>query len=503
MLHVLHCVTQLFLFFFFRYAHVRIDPVHYCELEIELAEKRKRGSFFNRRNADPIDVPELRLHLFMRSVRESPDLGNMVLSLRTPYMTRQANKTELARTVSVLPNLRFVDLPTGVYTDDPSCHVLKRELMARCPDIRRMSYHRGSEGSFSRLPSSQLWKNLEVLELSGLQVETRVLRPALNSFPNLRDLTLEDLPGFDDSAFTTNPSLPPFPAVQNLILRDTPNVTASGLAGFFSLPVTRKRLRHLTLSSTGILPESLYQILTSAPNLRELSFIQEISRPFPVDPIPPLTSKSLDLLHYEITSSDNTNSNTININNGVNGIPDLTKPYYTYLISSLLSNSLPALRDLYVRDPDFPETLLLAPPPPLLPQSQLQPPPQSQLSMGGILTHPLNVYSKGLDELEWNFTPYDPPSSRPLRDPTTRPVSWHSARLSASWTGGGGGGLGGGEARKSVLVGNGFGGFLAVPVYDHGRPGSSSGSVSGSVSVNGSRRSSAAWKRESRQDLWR
>lgn len=443
------------------YSHVRIDPVHYCELEVELAAKRKRGSFLNRRNAEPIDAPEVRLHLFMRTVRESSDLGRMVLSLRTPYMTRQANKAELARTVSVLPNLRFVDLPTGVYTDDPSCYVLKQELMARCPDIRRMGYHHGSEGSFSQLAGSQLWRNLEVLELSGLHVETRVFRCALSSFPNLRDLTLEELPRLDDTTFTTNPSLPPFPAIQNLALRDTPNVTASGLAGFLSQPANRMALLHLTLSSTGVLPQTLHQILSLTPHLRELSVLQEVSSSFPIEPVPPLASKSLVLLHYEITSGNSYN------------VPEITKPFYTHLISSLVSNSLPALAELYVRDSDFPETLLLAPPPRLLAEGGTGG-PQSF----GILSQPLNVYSKGLDELEWNFTPYEPPSARPRgnRDSTTRPVSLRSAHLSASW---------GGDARKSVLVGNGFGGFLAVPA-DDSRPKSGAGS-----------------RRSSRQDLWR
>lgn len=122
-----------------RYSHVRIDPVHYCELEVELAAKRKRRSFFDR-NGDPIDAPQVRLNLLMNTVRQDPDLGDMVLSLRMPYMTREANKAEIARTVSVLPNLRYVDLPTGIFHDDQSCHALKQELMARCPDLRRMSY---------------------------------------------------------------------------------------------------------------------------------------------------------------------------------------------------------------------------------------------------------------------------------------------------------------------------------------------------------------------------
>ncbi|KAL4892089.1 hypothetical protein BDV59DRAFT_193956 [Aspergillus ambiguus] len=440
------------------YSHVRIDPVHYCELEVELAAKRKRRSFFDR-NGDPIDAPQVRLNLFMRSVRLSQGLGNLVLSLRMPYMTREASKADIARTVSVLPNLRYVDLPAGIYSDDQSCLALKQELMARCPDIRRMSYRHGAEGTFSQIPSSHLWVNLEVLELSGLHIEPNTLRFGLGSFPRLRDLTLSDLPWLDDPSLAPSQSLPPFPAVQRLTLRDTPNVTASGLAGYFSHSSHRNALVSLTLSATGVHPATLHRILAATPRLRALLVVQEVTRSFPADKVPPLASRSLELFHYEITSAS-----------GSYGLPPVAPSYYTYLVSSLVSNTLPALRDLYVRDSNFPETLLLAPPPRLFGGGESGP------QLGGVLTQPLNVYSKGLDELEWNFTPYEPPATRGRRDSTTRPVSLHDAQLGRSW---------GGDARKSVLVGNGFGGFLAVPVENE-RP-----------------RSSGGWRRESRQDLWR
>ena len=413
----------------------------------------------------------------MRTVRENPDLGSQVLSLRTPYMTREANKAELARTVSVLPRLHFVDLPNGVFTDDPSCYVLKQELIARCPDIRRMSYQQGSEGTFSQIPYALLWRNLEMLELNALQVDTRILRFALGSFPNLHDLTLEDMPRLDDTAFTTHPSIPPFPPVQNLVLRNTPNITASGLAGFFARPANRQNLLFLTLAETGVLPEALYRILASAPRLTELSYMQEVSRSFPVEPVPPLASKSLTLLHYEITSAITNAAASMTLPSRLSVAFDtsnIARPYYTYLTTSLVSNSLPALVDLFVRDSDFAETLLLPPPPPRLRPDSMAMGSNNPFAM---LTQPLNVYSKGLDELEWNFTPYEPPSTRPgNRDSTTRPISMRSAHLSSTW---------GGDTRKSVLVGNGFGGFLAVPTED-GRP-----------------RSSSGFKRESRADLWR
>ncbi|KAL4923363.1 F-box domain protein [Aspergillus undulatus] len=447
------------------YSHVRIDAVHYCELEEVLAAKRKRRSRFDR-NADPIDPPQVRLSLLMRTVRLSRDLGNQVLSLRMPYMTREANKAQIARTISVLPNLRYVDLPTGIYSDDPSCLTLKQEIMARCPDLRRMAYRSGAEGSFAQLPGSGLWSNLEILELSNLQIEPSTLRYSLSAFPYLRDLTIDSTPYLDDSIFTTpTTQLPPFPAISRLTLRNTPNITTTGLISLLSTPHTQKQLQSLTLSSTGIPPATIHTILSRAPALESLFITQEVTRSFPPEKIPPLASNSLHLLHYEITSEP-----------GSYNVLPKAAGYYTYLISTLMSNSLPRLSDLYVRDADFPEALLIAPPPRLYGGGESGP-----QFMGGGLARPLNVYSKGLDELEWNFTPYEPlgPATGGRRNSVTRPVSFHDAGLSRSW---------GGDARKSVLVGNGFGGFLAVPVDDGG---------------NGRPKSSGGFKRDSRGDLWR
>ncbi|KAJ5706672.1 hypothetical protein N7488_006473 [Penicillium malachiteum] len=439
------------------YTNVRIDTVHYCELEVTLAAKRKRRSFFDRN--DDVDAPQVRLELFMRSVRESRDLGKLVLSLRMPYMTREANKSTIARTISVLPLLRYVDLPTGLFSDEASCMTLKQELMASCPDLRQMSYRHGAEGSFARLHEASRWTNLEKLELSGLHIDAGILRNGLAAFVRLRDLTLEDLPWLDDSAFEANSTLPSFPALELLTIREAPQLTANGLVSFLSAPRNRSALQDLRLASTSVLPSTLHRILAAAPQLRNLSITQEVSRSFPNEQIPPLESRSLRLLHYEITSEVETH-----------GLPPAANSYYTYLISCLMSRFLPSVRDIYVRDAQFPDTLLLAPPPRLFGGGESGP------QMVGGLSQPLNVYSKGLDELEWNFTPYEPDSALGHHGARTRPVSFHEAQLNRSW---------GGEARKSVLVGNGFGGFLAVP-EDDDRPQSSGG-----------------YKRASRQDLWR
>lgn len=416
----------------------------------------------------------------MRTLRQDQDLADRVLSLRVPYMTREANKASIARTVSVLPSLRYVDLPSGIFHDDQSCHALKQELMARCPDLRRMSYRHGAEPSFTQLPGARRWTNLEVLELSGLQVETSVLRWALASFPRLRCLTLEDLPLLDDAALAPSTALPPVPAVEQLTIRDIPSLTASGLAALFAPSASRKSLLALTLQSTGVSPAALHRLLDALPRLRSLSVVQSVARSFPIDQVRPLASRSLQSLHFEITPASSASF----------GMLPVSASYYAYLVSSLTANTLPALQELYVRDAAFPETLLLAPPPRLFGPGPGAAAPGGA-GGGGVLAHPLNVYSKGIDELEWNFTPYEPPATRGRRDNTTRPVSFHDAHLSRTW---------GGDSRKSVLVGNGFGGFLAVPV-DDGRPTSSSGGGGGGGSGGGLHGFAA--KKDLRQDLWR
>lgn len=446
-----------------RYTHIRIDVVHYCEREVELSAKRKRRSFFDR-NGESIDAPAVRLELLMCSVRSSQKLGAMTRSLRIPYMTREACRADLARTVSAMPNLRYVDLPTGVFRDDPLCHALKQELMARCPDLRRFSYAQGSEGSFSRLAQSPVWPNLEVLEVCGLLIESHVLRRVLGEYSRLRELTLDGLDWLEDSALAPNDSLNAFPTVERLTLRNDRNITAAGLTVLLMSNGHRHALKHLTLSSTGVLPHSLHQILAVAPHLRSLSYIQQVSRSLPLEPVvPDLTSASLTTLHFEITPDENLSTAV-----------SVTSSHYQYLRCSLRSNALPALRELYVRDADFAESLLRH-----LPHNQPQDGRSGELLNSSDVTslsQPLNIYSKGLEEMEWTFTAYDPSSSLDLAQTRRpRPVSFFDAHLGPSW---------GGDARKSVLVGNGFGGFLAVPAEaDQPRD--------------------SRYKRESRQDLWR
>ena len=487
---------------FIRYYSIRIDPVHYCEREYILADKRKYGSFFDR-NAEPEDTAQQRLHLLCRTLRDDhTGLGYTVRYLKLPYMTRETCKPDLARTIAVLPNLKYVDLPEGFYSGESSCNTLKEELQVRCPQIRKMNYHYGSEQSFELLARRTIWQNLEVLELSKLDMAAATIRHVLGSLPSLHAIKLKDM-RHDDSLFTRRSDAPPFPPVTELLMEDTPNISIHAMAEYLSRPDVKEALRTVFLTNSGVAPEFLHRILSLAPNIAKVSIVEAVQNHFPTSSkIPPLVSRSLKTLHYEITSKSSANHYN-----------DPTTSYYTYLTSSLLSNGLPSLRALYVRDINFPESLLdFAPPAPAFmsegggrPLSNNNPfaqaasngrlAPSSSGDRG--LQRQLEVYTKGIEEMEWNFSKVEPAQEKGRRGSMTalRPVSAYGlatsgGQMSPSWTGNFGGG---GDVRKSVMVGNGFGGFLAVPAEDVGRP-RSSGSRPGS---------SAGEKRGSRYDIWR
>ena len=465
-----------------RYHSVRIDAVHYCELEEALAERRRRKS----RNHEPIDPPAVRLQLLSRTVRENAYCARAVQLLKLPYMTRETCKADLARTVSVLPNLQYVDLPEGFFTGDASCHTLRQELQARCPHIRKMRYDAGSEQSLELL-LQRYWVELQILDMSKLRIEPSILRQVLGSLPALHDLTFSDLSWLDDMIFRPAARLPEFPSLRALTLKNVPNITAQGLVRYLSWPQTRSTLTTLTLTDTpGIPVPTLHAVLQAAPYLETLSVTAVVSASLPLDPLPPLASPALRTLHYEITSAPAAH-------------PSLHPPaqsYYQHLTSSLLANALPALRALYVRDPDFPESLTLAPP--IVPFADNG---GFGGGFGGGFAQPLEVFSKGLDELDWVFTSVTPPEAPGRRGSLSggRPLSSYSASkgLGPQW---------GGEARKSIVVGNGFGGFLAVPAEESERP-RSAGNWGGNGSGGGVR---ASWmsgggreRRASRVDLWR
>ncbi|KAI4207429.1 MAG: hypothetical protein LQ346_000558 [Caloplaca aetnensis] len=431
------------------YHNVRIDPVHYCEREVDLADKRKRKSFFER-NGEPVDAPKQRVEQFSRTVRDNQSLAIQVEFLKMPYMTRETCIADLARTVSVLPNLKYVDLPDGIYSDDRSCTTLKQELEARCPDLRKMKYIHGAERSFALLSQSRPWQNLEILELSRLQVEPNTLVSVLASFPALHELSLEDSPAIDDSVFQHDALPPAFPPITKLILQNTPGITASGFEAYLTRPETREVLTHLVLLDTGVLPSELHRILVASPYLRSLRISQMIQRAFSPSTVPPLASRSLETFRFEIESPSASPQ-------------DLQPPsesYYQYLSSSILAGNFPSLVSLYALSTSLPDLLL---PPPAAPFANSKPP-----SFG--LRQRLMLYTKSIPEHDWYLTVISPPTSTNRRGSATatRPISFYngSTQLGPQW---------GHKARDSVIVGNGFGGFLAVPSEDGPRPSSSGG----------------------------
>ncbi|KAG9197918.1 hypothetical protein G6514_000700 [Epicoccum nigrum] len=476
------------------YNSVRIDAVHYCELEEIYADQRRRKS----RNGDAEDAPTVRLQMLSNSVRGNQHLGQRVRFVKLPYMTRESCKADLARLVSGCPNLDYIDLPDGFYNGDQSCQLLRQELQARCPHIQKMKYNEGGEQSLESLLHGY-WQELRVVELNKLRIEPSILRQVFSMLPRLTELTVTGGAWMNDSFFHDAPGIPPFPALETLKLEDVHGVTAQGLVQWLANQTCASRLKTLTIKGcNGIAVADLHAVLRAAWNLRTLDFNATVTASLPLDPLPPLESNTLRKLHYEI------------IANSTNQIYSPGASYYQYLAKSLMSNCLPGLRQLYVQDPDFPEILTLAPP--IRPFSEA---PQAMFNQ------PLEVFSKGLDELEWIFTSIIPPEAGQRRASMVggRPLSSYSAHkgLGPQW---------GGDSRKSVVVPNGFGGFLAIPADGDNRPRSAgnitAGGGGGSFGGFGHRHSNslstspggpgvrASWmthagrdKRASRADLWR
>ncbi|CAK7209269.1 hypothetical protein SEUCBS140593_000440 [Sporothrix eucalyptigena] len=353
------------------YTSIRIDTVHYCMREALLAEKRKRRSFFDR-NGEPEDTPDARLKLLCRTLRDDPTqrLGRCVQFLKIPYMLRESRHADIARTISVLPNLRYVDLPEGLFMDEAVYVTLKLEIQAKCPDLRKMTYMSGSERSLEALVSGNLWRNLEVLELVKIGMDPAMMRHVLGSLPNLRALKVTE-PGtgphaFSDEVLATSASSSPSfgvgagrqngflsdpPPLEELVLTETRRLTSDGLLEYLGRADAGQALKVLTLNGTGIKPWTLRNILALAPSLRHLTVVDQISVALPIaagtKDIQPLVSASLKTLNYEIAPAQ-----------GVSPYAGVTRSYYNYLSGSILSGGLPNLRAVYVRDAQFPESLL-------------------------------------------------------------------------------------------------------------------------------------------------
>ncbi|KAJ4145477.1 hypothetical protein LMH87_004326 [Akanthomyces muscarius] len=508
------------------YHSIRIEPVHYCKMEAWLAERRKKTGRFDR-NGVPEDTAQTRLRLLRRTVRDDPTrIGKLVQYLKTPYMLREFCYVELAQTIAVLPDLHYVDLPEGMFADEPAYATLRLEVQARCPKLRKMSYAAGSERSFAMLATGQVWTRLQVLELKRLNVDPTTMRNVLGCLVNLRALKVSQTDSLSDEVLLSTEGLPALPPLEELVLKDTPRVTAAGLIEYLAWLETQQALKVLTLKDTGVQPSGLADILTMATSLRTLAMQTKISEPFPQNAgIPPLASRSLRTLRFEVsgrTSSaqDGSAANT----------------YHTYVANSILSSNLPRLRKLFVHDDSFPDKLQSAMPVPggalsgggprhrhqsssmsstrgapslrvSPPPSNTSSPPRNGMASPGYISSPmaspravprspglsnpmaqnrlssnnpfapqlqatatgrvpiqtLEVFTKSDEFGQWNFARVHAPQSR--GHAATASQSTASRRESQYGLAADveGKGWDQGAARRSVMVGNAAGGFLTLP----------------------------------------
>ncbi|KAK5993388.1 hypothetical protein PT974_06818 [Cladobotryum mycophilum] len=472
------------------YHSVRIDQVHYCSREAVLADRRKHTHRFDK-NGIPEDPAQARLRLLRRTVREDPTrIGKRVQFLKIPYMLREYCHVELAQTIAVLPNLKYIDLPEGMFADEPSYATLRLEVQARCPNIRKMAYNSGSEHSFAVLATGQVWRRLEVLELNGIDIDTASMRSVLGSLECLRALKVTKTESLSDEVLTSGDGLP-LPALEEIILEDTPRVTAAGLIEYLAWQETQQALKVLTLKYTGVNPKDLQEILIMAPKLRTLAIQSKISEPFPHNTgIGLLSSGRLETLRYEIAGRNDTGP-----------YATMKASYYSYLASSIIGGYLPKLARVYVLDDTFPDQLAGLPLPPYASfasaharsssNSSLSAVPGLRLSSAdaGMLSpstlrrpsapgfapathrfssnnpfaaqvnmanpHALEIYTKTDLVGKWNFSRVDTFSAGAGQH--RRPSSYGLAADVA------GQGWDRGEARRSVMISDSSGMFLPVP----------------------------------------
>lgn len=527
----------------YRYHSIRIDPVHYCPLEAFLAERRKKTSRFEH-NGIPEDPAQARLRLLRRTVRDDPTrIGKLVQYLKMPYMLRESSQVEMAQTIAVLPHLRYVDLPEGMFSDDSNYATLRLEVQARCPNLRKMTYVGGSERSFALLATGQVWPNLEVLELKGMNLDPLTIRGVLGSLGNLRALKVSRTPSLTDEVLSSSDGLPTLPPLKELVLKDTPRVTMRGLVEYLAWQETQQALTVLTLKNTGVHPSVLQEILTMASSLKTLAIQTRVGDAFPHSAnIRSLASRSLETLRYEIQPpSDATQFSSV------------TAGYYTYLAQSILAGGFPSLRRLYVHDDTFPEQLQGLPLPnaafagghfrtnsnssnksgvsmhltpagspnpnhlsplasPRRPSSNTYPPnannnsnrlssnnPFLRTPTASPPTHTLEVFTKTDEYGQWNFARVDPFKGSGSGAAPKRPVSSYGLAADVA-----GSGWNAGDARRSVMVGNGTGGFLAVPGKEsNGRDFHGGEYADGGLDPNWRPSSSGGEMGRRSKDLWR
>lgn len=433
------------------YKSVRIDAVHFCPREYDLAKMR------DRRGIDPSTVVPTRLTLFERTAFARPDIAASVKFLKIPWMAREMVGTGLARTIAALPNLQYVDLPDRYFNADNNMRLLREEVDSRCWDMRRMKYAHGSEPNLKLLGNGNCFTHLQILELDEVDMDTARLRWVVSALKQLADLRLIGLRRLDDATFRSVPDFYDFPPLTKLSIERCRQVTSAGLCAYVSQPEISSKLESLSLRDTGVSVASLHEVLRHAQSLTYLSITDTVTESFPLEPTTPLSSSSLRKLNFEIITAESRFDSSPHHSS-------LADPYHSYLAISLLQGGMPNLQKLFVRDSGF-ATLLLSPPIPIVDQL-------AQARFSSLTTAPFNqpleLFTKGPEDSDWMTAsiPSSLGTQRRTRDgtirgkglppPPGRPVSAYMASK-------GSGPRWGGEARKSVIVGNGFGGALALP----------------------------------------
>jgi len=324
------------------YRNIRLEQVHYCDLEEELWRRRNRGSFFSNGNTDSNEHVKIRMKFLYRTIQENEQIANAVLYLKAPFWVREGCKQELALLVSLIPNIRYIDLPQSVYSGDTSGPLLAT-MRSRSSQLRLMGWRTGGEHSLMNIASEQPWKMLEVISLSNLKLDDTQIQSVLVSFPRLKSVTFEEMAYITDALFDCSNESMGFPLIKSLKIQECPKLTITGIKQYLLLQCTKPTLEELTLTNAGITPDCLNSILEIAPALQVLSITCAVSKPYPpASQFCYLSSKSLKKVTFDITNSDSSQGLTA-------GAPS----YYQYLADSLCNGTLPSLSKLYANEARF------------------------------------------------------------------------------------------------------------------------------------------------------
>ena len=324
------------------YRNIRLEQVHYCELEEELWRRRNRKSFFSNGSTDSNEQVKVRIKFLYRTIQENEQIANTVLYLKAPFWVREGCKQELALLISLIPNVRYIDLPQSVYTGDTSSPLLAT-MRSRSSQLRLMEWRAGGEHSLMQIASEQPWKMLEVISFSNLKLDDTQIQSILVSLPHLKSVTFEEMAYITDALFDSSNESLGFPLVKSLTIQECPKITIAGIKQYLLMQCTEPTLEELTLTNAGIIPDYVNSILDIAPVLKALSITCAVSKPCPpVSQLRYLSSKSLKKVTYDITNSDSSQGLTA-------GAPS----YYQYLADSLCNGTLPSLTKLYVNEARF------------------------------------------------------------------------------------------------------------------------------------------------------